>query len=238
MDTVLYEKDMYIPVKDFFINEGFQVRGEVNHCDLCAMRDGQVVIVELKKNLSVDLLCQGVNRQKIGDLVYIAVPKPKKFRLNSKWRDIFHLVRRLELGLIFVALKGKKSSVEIVVHPEPFNRLRSMQSAKRKKTKLIEEFNGRSEDLNVGGTNKEKLMTAYRENSLYIAMCLEKLGPSSAKELKKFGTNEKTYSVLYKNHYGWFTKLEKGIYCLNDNGKKALETYKELVEKLSDKEEN
>lgn len=233
MDKIIYEKDMYIPVREFFINEGFEVRGEVNNCDLCAMKDGQVVVVELKKNLSVDLLCQGVNRQKIGDLVYIAVPKPKRFKVNSKWKDIFHLVRRLELGLIFVTLREKKSSAEIIIHPEPFDRLKSIQYSKRKREKLIKEFNGRSEDLNIGGVTREKLMTAYRENSLYIASCLEKLGPSSAKELKKLGTDEKTYSILYNNHYGWFSKKEKGIYSLSDSGKKALETYRDFVNKFN-----
>jgi hypothetical protein len=236
MAEVLYEKDLYIPIRDYFINKGFEVRSEVNHCDVCALKDGQVVVIELKKNLSVDLLAQGVKRQKIADLVYIAVPKPKKFTKSSKWKDIYHLLRRLELGLILVSFKGKTSFVEIAVQPEIFDRTKSIQSNKRRKTKLIEEFKGRAEDLNIGGSTREKLMTAYRESSLYIVYCIDKLGPLSSAKLKKCGTDEKkTYSILYNNHYGWFYRMDKGVYDLTDKGKEALKTYEKLSEVLEEK---
>jgi hypothetical protein len=236
MGETLYEKDLYIPIRDYFIDKGFDVRSEVNHCDVCAIKDGQVIIIEMKKNLSVELLAQGVKRQKIADLVYIAVPKPKRLKASAKWRDICHLLKRLEMGLMLVSFKGKNSFVEIAVYPEPFDRTKSIQSNKRKKTKLIEEFKGRAEDLNTGGSTREKLMTAYKESSLFVACCINRFGPSSAAALKKCGTDaKKTYSILYDNHYGWFYRVEKGVYDLTDKGKAALKTYDRLSEVLMEK---
>jgi hypothetical protein len=236
MAEILYEKDLYIPVRDYFISKGFDVRSEVNHCDVCAIKDEQIIVIEMKKNLSVDLLAQGVKRQKIADLVYIAVPKPKKLTATGKWRDICHLLRRLEMGLILVSFKGKTSFVEVAVHPEAFDRSKSIQGNKRKKTKLIEEFKGRAEDLNIGGSTREKLMTAYKESSLYISCCIERFGPLSSASLKKLGTDEKkTYSILYNNHYGWFYRVNKGLYDLTDKGKEALKTYEKLSDVLKDK---
>lgn len=233
MKQVLLEKDIYDPIRDFFIDKGFEVRGEVNHCDVCALKDDQLIVIELKKNLSVELLVQATKRQKLADLVYIAIPKPKRLKGSSKWFDLCHLLRRLELGLIFVTVKKGKSLVEIAVHPEPFDRLKSIQANKRERQKLIEEFKGRCADFNSGGSTREKLMTAYRENALYIACCLNMFGPSSAAKLKKYGCDDKkTYSILYSNHYGWFRKIDKGIYELTDIGRESLKQFEKMVEIL------
>lgn len=233
MKQTLLEKDMYDPIRNYFIDKGFEVRGEVKHCDVCAMKDDQLVVIELKRNLSVELLVQAAKRQKTADLAYVAIPKPKRLTSSSKWFDICHLLRRLELGLILVTVKKNKSLVEIAVHPEPFDRAKSVQANKRNRKKLIEEFKGRCADLNTGGSTGEKLMTAYRENALYIACCLEMFGPSSAAKLKKYGTDsKKTYSILYDNHYGWFRKINKGIYSLTDAGKEGLKQYEKMTEML------
>ncbi|WP_238882702.1 DUF2161 domain-containing phosphodiesterase [Clostridium sp. YIM B02551] len=230
MSDIVLERDMYIPVRDFFISKGYEVRSEVNNCDVCAMKGDELIIIELKKNLSVDLLVQGAKRQKTADLVYIAIPKPKKRTSFSKWRDICHLIKRLELGLILVS---SRKTIEIAIHPEAFDRDKSIRQNKRKRDKLIKEFNGRHLDMNVGGSTGEKLMTSYKEDALYIACCLHMFGPLSAAKLKKLGADaKKTYSIVYNNHYGWFEKIEKGVYSLTDEGVKALTTYKEIIEIL------
>lgn len=227
------EKDMYDPVRDFFIDQGFEVRAEVNHCDVCAMKGEELVIIELKRNLSVELLVQAAKRQRTADLVYIAVPRPKKLTGSSKWYDICHLIRRLELGLILVTVKKGKSLVEIAVHPEPFDRLKSIHANKRGRKKIIEEFKARSADLNTGGSTGSKLMTAYRERALYIACCLDIYGPSTAAKLKKYGSDsKKAYSILYNNHYGWFRKVGKGVYELTDAGRESLKLYEKMTEIL------
>lgn len=231
MTNDIKEEDLYQPVKDYLEELGYKVNGEVRHCDLTALKEEQLIIVELKKNLSVTLLSQAVDRQRTADLVYIAIPKPKKFAFNSKWKDIIHLLRRLELGLIFVTVKKGKNLVEVVQDPTPFDRNRSIQQNKRKRSLLIKEIEGRKMDLNKGGSRGKKLVTAYREASIFIACCLNMYGPLSPKKLRALGSNEKkTTSILSINHYGWFQRVQNGVYAITEEGVKALAQYSELVQ--------
>lgn len=224
------EVDLWKPINDYLISEGYKVRSEVNYCDISAIRGDELVIVELKKNLSVDLLLQGVKRQKLADSVYIAIPKPKKMIFTSKWRDICYLIRRLELGLILVSFKGEKSFIEIPILPKEFDLSKSKAMNKKKRANLIKEVNSRQYDLNVGGSTGKKLVTSYRESAIFIACCLDKYGAMSPKRLRFYGTDEKkTLSILYDNHYGWFNKVSRGVYDLSDEGRKILGEYIELV---------
>ena len=74
--TELRETDLYAPVRDFLAAQGFTVRAEVHRCDVAATRGGDLVIVELKVALSLELLAQAVKRQRLTDTVYLAVPRP------------------------------------------------------------------------------------------------------------------------------------------------------------------
>jgi hypothetical protein len=80
----------------------------------------------------------------------------------------------------------------------------------------------------VGGSTKTTLMTAYRENAILIACCLAKLGPSSPKILRNLGTGAKTTSILSANHYGWFQRIEKGVYELTDQGDFESRSFKQI----------
>lgn len=227
----ILESDLFQPVSDFLTEEGYRVRSEVKDCDITAVKGEELVVVELKRNLSVELLAQAAKRQKLADLVYVAVPKPKKLKADAKWRDITHLLRRLELGLMFVSFKGKRGIVEIPVHPEPFDREKSRKNSIRKRENLLKEAAARNMDANVGGSTRRKLMTAYRENSLHIACCLERYGPLSPKKLREKGTDpKKTSTILQDNHYHWFERIQTGIYVITETGKGALEQYKELAQ--------
>jgi hypothetical protein len=86
-------------------------------------------------------------------------------------------------------------------------------------------------DANIGGSTGKKLVTAYRESSIFIACCLERFGPLSPKKLRELGTEEKkTTSILSENHYGWFERVDRGIYSVTEEGKKALKQYEQLAE--------
>ena len=232
----ILEEDLGRPVSDFLVNLGYTVRSEVKHCDITAFKNEELIVVELKRNLSVDLLCQAVKRQKAADLVYIAVPKPKKLMGNSKWKDICHLIRRLELGLILVSFKGKQGFVEIPIHPIPFDREKSKAMNKKKRESIIKEMNGRYGDLNTGGSKGKKLVTAYRESAIYIGCCLNKFGPLSPKKLRELGTeNKKTTSILSENHYGWFVKVDRGIYDISKAGREALMQYNDVAQHYYEK---
>ncbi|MBT2661049.1 DUF2161 family putative PD-(D/E)XK-type phosphodiesterase [Bacillus sp. ISL-45] len=224
--TKLYEADLYEPIRKHFIKQGYRVNGEVHDCDLTAVKDEELIIVELKLNLNIDLLLQATRRQRLTDLVYIAIPKPKRIS-RKRWNDIIQLVRRLELGLIIVSLAGNRKKIEFKVHPEPYKRMTSKNT--RKKAALIKEIEGRSADYNIGGSNKTKIMTAYKENCIQIACYLEKLGQMSPKALVALGTGDKTPLILQKNYYKWFERVQRGIYVITEQGKSDLEEYPEVV---------
>ncbi|MEY2193583.1 DUF2161 domain-containing phosphodiesterase [Neobacillus sp. BF23-41] len=221
----LQEIDLYKPIQTYFLREGYEVYGEVKDCDIVAVKDEELVVIELKLTLSVDLLIQASKRQRITDKVYVAIPKPKH-RLNSKrWTEKCHLIRRLELGLIVVSSPGKRGRAEIIFEPTSFIRRKN----KRKRDSIMKEINGRSADYNVGGSNRTKIMTAYKENCIQIACYLENLGPLSPKKLIQLGSGKNTSSVLTKNYYGWFERIKRGIYVITEKGKEEIKEYPELV---------
>ena len=98
VDKKLKETDLYDPVRKHLEHLGFTVNGEVLHCDVTAIKDDLLVVVELKKNLNLEVILQAVQRQKAADLVYIAVFKKGRELLTKRWKNICHLLRRLELG--------------------------------------------------------------------------------------------------------------------------------------------
>lgn len=226
----IYEADLYKPIQKLFVKEGYQVYGEVNDCDIAMVKGDEVVVVELKLTLNVNLLIQATKRQKLTDLVYIAIPKPNINRRTKRWTDLCHLIRRLELGLIIVSFSGNRKTTEIVFHPTPFDRGKSMRQNKKKREALLKEMDGRSSDANIGGSNKTKIMTAYKENCIRIACYLEQYGPLSPKALKEMGTGDKTSSILTKNYYRWFERVKRGTYKISEKGKQELEGNRELAE--------
>lgn len=128
--TKLYEADLYEPIRKHFIKQGYRVNGEVHDCDLTAVKDDVLIIVELKLNLNIDLLLQATRRRCLTDLVYIAIPKPKRIT-RKRWNDITQLIQRLELGLIIVSFAGNRKKVEFKIHPEPYKRMTSKNTRKK-----------------------------------------------------------------------------------------------------------
>lgn len=228
--TTRYEEDLYEPVRGYFTNLGYHVHAEVNDCDVVAIKTEEVIIVELKLSLNIGLLTQAVNRQKLTPEVYIAIPKPNYSLRKRKWRELVHLVRRLELGLILVDFGEKVPHLRVVHEPAAFDRKRSFNQNKKHRDRLIKEVMGRKSNANIGGTTQRKVMTAYKENAIQIAFYLDHLGAMSARELRKMGTGEKTYSILYNNYYKWFERVAKGVYDLTDDGRAEYLRFPEIVD--------
>jgi Uncharacterized conserved protein len=224
----MLETELYKPVHDYLVNQGYVVHSEVKNCDITAIKGEELVVVELKTSFNLKLLVQGVKRQRVADSVYVAIPSPKGKKRSTGWQDMCLLLRRLELGLILVTTDDSPS-VEIVFHPNTFDRLKSTNYGKKMRRTIIMEAEARYADYNKGGSTKSKLMTAYKENSLFIACCIQKYGPLSPAKLKKLGTGAKTSSILTKNFYGWFERIAKGTYALQSHAGKFLESYPELV---------
>lgn len=226
----LYEVDLYEPIKTFFTEQGYDVYGEVNDCDVVAIKEEELVIIELKLRLNLDLVMQATKRQRLTDQVYVAIPKPNYSLRSQKWRDICYLMRRLEVGLLVVSFKTNEEQVKVIHHPAPFDRVKSMQLSKKRRNSLLAEIEGRTGDFNIGGSNKLKIMTAYKENCIHIACCLLQHGPLSPKALREIGTGEKTSRILNKNYEGWFDRVERGIYIISDKGNSELKEHPEMVE--------
>lgn len=230
--TKVTEKDLYAPVQAYFEKLDFKVQAEVKDCDVVAYQEktDTITIIELKLNLNITLLMQAAKRQKITNHVYLAIPKPKISLRRKRWRDLVHLIRRLELGLILVSFEGRKPSLNVVCEPKPFDRKRNMKQNNHQRKKIIQEVKNRRSNQNVGGSSQVLMMTAYKEMAIQIAYYLDYLGPMSAKELEKIGTRNKTYSILYNNYYKWFERVDRGVYGLTEKGKKEYKTYPEVIE--------
>ncbi len=221
----MQETELYGPVKEFLTRLGFDVKGEVSGCDVVATRDGEVVVVELKRTMNLTLLLQGVDRQRMTDSVYLAVAAPKNSR-QRRWQECLRLCRMLGLGVITVTRRRQGDWVEVVTDPEPYQPRRSAG----RRLRLLQEFNERSGDYNVGGSTRRPLMTAYREEALQIARYLERRGPSRLRDIRTGVGGEKTDSILQNNVYGWFTRLSRGVYALTPMGEKALSTYQSFLQ--------
>jgi hypothetical protein len=225
------EEDLYKPIYDYISELGYTVRSEVSHCDVAAVKGEELIVVEMKKHLNLEVIMQAVLRQKLADLVYIAVPKPDKSLFSKRWKNLSYLLRRLQLGLMVVSLKEDYSYAEVVFEPTAFDMIKSKKRSNKKRQELIKELDYRYGDFNTGGSTGKKLMTAYREMAIHTACCLIRYGPLKPKALRQLGTDEKkTTTILRKNHYGWFENISRGLYDINEKGRLEAAGYKEVYE--------
>lgn len=220
------ETDLYAPVKTFLEQQGFDVKAEVKGCDIVAIKgDDAPIIVELKTGLTIALLLQGVDRQSISDFVYIAVPASKGRRAMG---DATKLCRRLGLGLLTVRLRD--GFVTALADPAPY----TPRKFKKRQTALLREFQRRAGDYNTGGQTKQIIMTAYRQDALQIAAFLSEAGQGKPKEIKVALGIPNAARILQDNHYGWFERVDRGVYGLSETGRTALIENSEQVARLFD----
>ncbi|MBS0520558.1 MAG: hypothetical protein JSR90_17815 [Proteobacteria bacterium] len=205
------ESDLYAPVKALLEGQGYSVKGEVRGCDVVGVRVGEApVIVELKKAFGLGLVLQGVNRLTLSDTVYLAVGTwPKNMR------DVKKLCRRLGLGLMVVAA----SRVDVVLDPLPY----VPRKNKRKVGRLLGEHARRVGDPNRGGSStKVPVMTAYRQAALRCAALLAENGPMKAAAVRTACDAPNAGAILRDDVYGWFERVERGIYTVTPEGRRGL----------------
>ncbi len=217
------ETDLYPLLKTWLEVNGYQVHAEVGGCDVAARKGDELVLIEMKRAINIDLLLQAVGRQKATESVYVAVPAPHL--RDKRWRGLLRLLKRLELGLLLVHARSAMPRVELVFHPLRQERRREARLGRA----FLTEMAGRSQSLNVGGSVKIPLMTAYREQALGVAAALDSYGPTSPAALCRAGAPQRAANILYANHYGWFERTARGIYALTDKGRAALNDFPELV---------
>ncbi|MOA02599.1 hypothetical protein D3C78_1220560 [compost metagenome] len=101
---------------------------------------------------------------------------------------------------------------------------------KARASKLLYEFNERSGDYNVGGSHGTKLVTAYRERALRVALVLQQGGEMSPREIRDKSGIGNAASFLQKDYYGWFKRISRGRYILTSEGTEALSQYSSVIE--------
>ncbi|MCL2171538.1 MAG: DUF2161 family putative PD-(D/E)XK-type phosphodiesterase [Defluviitaleaceae bacterium] len=210
------ESDLCAPVVEFFSKSGYAARTEVKGCDIALIRGDELVAVELKKSFNITLLYQAIDRQKITEMVYVAIPRPRR---EAAIRKPELICQKLGLGLLLVAMDSPLRWVEAVLLP---NTVKPGDTKARRA--FLRELNGRTFDGNLGGQTGKKLMTAYREKSIKIACALEVLGESTAALLKNsFGCDAYSWNILSQNMYGWFEKVKPKYFRLSAQGYAALQ---------------
>ncbi len=205
----LSETDLYAPIKTWLEGLGYEVKAEIAGADVVALRgEAEPVIVELKTGFSLALLQQAVARQAVSDAVYVAVPRWKG---RAGWRAFkgnLGLCRRLGLGVLSVRLRD--GLVQLHHDPAPY---RPRKSPARRAA-LLGEFARRTGDPNTGGT-RGRLITAYRQDAERLRAYLAENGPSRGAEVARATGIPEATRMMRDNHYGWFRRLERGIYGLS-----------------------
>ncbi|MBF4692739.1 DUF2161 family putative PD-(D/E)XK-type phosphodiesterase [Fusibacter ferrireducens] len=236
MDKI-YETSLSDPCKAWLKSKGCAVSAEVKSVDLLGIYTREEeeisIAIELKVKLNLELILQAVERQKIVDYVYIAVPHEYKVLESPRFKKIKLLLRRLNVGLLTVNFRSIAPYVTEIIEAKPYDFEKSRRLADKKKQALLKEFHSRITDSNDGGATKRKLMTAYREQSLLIAHYLsQEQAPMTIKALKAVGAPAKAGVILRNNHYEWFERVSTGCYRLTESGTEAVETYEDIILKI------
>lgn len=213
-EAMSLESDLYAPVKALLEGQGYVVKGEVRGCDVVAVRGAEPpVVVELKRAFGLGLVLQGVDRLALTDLVYLAVGQWPKQMKNVK-----KLCRRLGLGLIVVG--GGKA--DVVIDPAPY----LPRKNKRKVGRMLGEHARRVGDPNLGGqAMRAPLMTAYRQQALRCAELLALNGPMKLAAMRAAADVPNVASILQSDVYGWFERVERGVYAITPKGRQGLERF-------------
>ncbi len=225
------ETDLYEPVRDFFSRLGYTIDAEVKGIDILCVRDDESIAIELKNQLNLKLIIQGALRQKMFDLVYVAIWTPKNLR-QHEFKDKLYLLKRLGLGLIVVSLK----TLDVEVYHDPImHPIEEYQRRNRiKKKKAIEELRERRTHVNVGGSYRKKIMTSYKEDVLIILDCIHRSEEVCLSDVVMETQIKKAGSILQKNFYGWFKRIKRGVYGLTDSGYQAHKEYYKVIQKINE----
>jgi hypothetical protein len=206
------ETELYQPVKDYLEKQGYVVKGEVQDCDVVAVKGDVTVVVELKTAINLTLLLQAVERKNLTDDVYVAVPNSGNI-LKKQFRQVIKLLKLLGIGLLLVDPPGMR--VNSALDPCEYK----PRKRKNKKARLLKEHADLVGDPNTGGSQKVSgRMTAYRQKALAVAEYLISNGPTKASVMKDALNEPKTRDILYRNVYGWFEMLGKGVYSISPRG--------------------
>lgn len=208
------ETALYPAVKAFLEAQGFMVKGEICSCDVVAVRDGEppiLVITELKLSFTLELVLQAVDRLRAADQVYLAVAGSRRGRDQDS--RVHRLCRLIGVGLLTVDVKC--GTVLVVAEPLPYRPRANLPLRRR----LLKEHAGRRGDPTSGGSTRQPIMTAYRQRAIACAEALQ-AGPLRPRDLKPLADD--AGAILSRNVYGWFDRVQPGVYRLSETGAGSL----------------
>ncbi|GGA87688.1 hypothetical protein GCM10011491_14260 [Brucella endophytica] len=212
------ETSLYLPVKGFLEKAGYVVKGEVGGCDLVGLSDGDppvVVICELKMSFNLELILQAVDRAVAADEVWIAARVSAKGKGRESDKRYRHLCRRLGIGMLGISDSGDVDIIVGSVSPMP-------RTDPKRRSKLMREHQKRRGDPAIGGSTRTPVMTAYRQQALGCAAALAS-GPLRVREIRSSVPD--AGKILLSNVYGWFERVERGVYGLTAAGRDALQRW-------------
>lgn len=211
------ETQLYPPVKAFLEAAGYEVKGEIGGCDVVGLSPGEpsvVVVCELKLSFNLELILQAVDRTAIADEVWIAARVSASGRgreADKRYRD---LCRRLGIGMLGVSDRGEVSVIVNSVTPMP-------RTNPKRRSRLVREHQRRRGDPALGGSTRTPIMTAYRQQALLCAEALS-TGPLRPRDIKAQKQAPDAGKILLNNVYGWFERVEPGVYRLTELGRAAV----------------
>lgn len=223
MATPPREQDLYPPVKAYLQRQGYAVKGEVGAADVVGVRGKEdPVIVELKLGFSLSLFHQGIARLAVSDQVYVAVPWKTGKPFARALKDNVALARRVGLGVMTV--RARDGHVEVHADPMPY----TPRKSKKKKTQLLRAFDRLKGDPNAGGATRHGIVTGYRQDALRCARFIAVHGPATGAKIKDWAEVPQATRIMRDDHYGWFTRVSRGVYDLTPAGKKGIADYGDL----------
>lgn len=214
------ESDLYPPVKAWLEAQGYEVKGEVGAADVVGRNaTGEMVIVELKLGFSLALFHQGIARLKVTDAVYLAVREGPKTASRRALRDNVGMCRRLGLGLLTV--RARDGYVTCRAEPGPY----APRKSKARAAKMNAAFDRLRGDPNAGGATRHGIVTGYRQDAIACARFLAVHGPSKGAKVAEWAEVPQATRIMADNHYGWFERVERGVYGLTAKGRSGLADY-------------
>jgi len=181
------------------------------------------VICELKLSFNLELVLQGVDRSAACEEIWLAVRTT--LRRSSRERDprVRKLCRLLGFGLIGISASGH---VELLVEPGAWRPRRNL----KQRSKLVSEHQRRVGDPNLGGSAmRAPIMTAYRQEALRCAELLASNGPMKLAALRMAADAPRAATILQQDVYGWFERVERGVYTVSPAGRRGLEMFAVLA---------
>ncbi|MCO5151902.1 MULTISPECIES: DUF2161 domain-containing phosphodiesterase [unclassified Shinella] len=212
------ETSLYLPVKGFLEKAGYVVKGEIGGCDLVGLSNDDppvVVICELKLTFNLELILQAVDRAAVSDEVWIAARVSARGRGRESDKRYRDLCRRLGIGMLGVSDGDDVSVIVGSISPMP-------RTNPKRRSRLMREHQKRRGDPARGGSTRAPVMTAYRQQALGCAAALAG-GPLPVRAVR--ANVPDAGKILLSNVYGWFERLDRGVYGLTDTGRDALQRW-------------